>query len=145
MIEHVKKVWGSEDWLVNNDKYCTKFLNLNRGYECSVHYHVKKDETFYVLCGEVELFVVDLKKIVMPLLPVMDDDEVEAYHKTILSKKDIIIPKLKRIVLKHGEQFRLKPYTAHKFRSLTFAAKLLEASTTHYEEDSYRLTNSQKL
>ncbi|MGV8152048.1 MAG: cupin domain-containing protein [Candidatus Nanoarchaeia archaeon] len=48
-----KKVWGSEEWLVNNEKYCSKFLNLKKGYQCSIHYHKNKDETFYVLSGKV--------------------------------------------------------------------------------------------
>ena len=49
----VMKVWGSEEWVVNNDKYCGKILNLNKGYRCSVHYHKNKTETFYVLQGKV--------------------------------------------------------------------------------------------
>lgn len=48
-----KKVWGSEEWLVNTNKYCGKFLNLKKGYQCSMHYHKNKDETFYILKGKV--------------------------------------------------------------------------------------------
>ena len=47
----VPKVWGSEEWIVNNDLYCGKILNLNLGWRCSVHYHKKKHETFYLLQG----------------------------------------------------------------------------------------------
>ena len=57
MIKFVNKVWGSENWLVNNKKYCAKFLNLKKGYQCSYHYHKKKDETFYCLEGCVKLIV----------------------------------------------------------------------------------------
>jgi len=53
MEEIHKKVWGSEEWIVNTDMYCGKILNLNKGYRCSMHYHKDKDETFYVLSGEV--------------------------------------------------------------------------------------------
>jgi len=59
----VKKIWGSEEWIVNTDKYCGKLLNLNRGYRCSMHHHKKKDETFYVLRGKVLLEVEGKNKI----------------------------------------------------------------------------------
>ena len=64
MIKKVKKIWGSEEWLVNNELYCCKILNLKKGYRCSIHYHKVKDETFYVLKGIVllELFG---KKIIL--------------------------------------------------------------------------------
>jgi D-lyxose ketol-isomerase len=141
MINHVKKVWGSEDWLVLNNLYCAKFLNLNRGYECSVHYHAIKDETFYILAGEIELFTLDLKELPVKSFDVKDK-VITAY---VELGSEGLEKKMKRHVLKHGDQFRLQPYVAHKFRSLTFAAKLLEVSTTHMEDDSYRLTESRKL
>lgn len=49
----VSKVWGSEEWVTNNDKYCGKILNLNQGFRCSIHYHKEKHETFYLLSGRV--------------------------------------------------------------------------------------------
>ena len=50
-----EKVWGSENWLVNNDKYCAKILTLNKGARCSFHYHNIKDETFIIMQGTVVL------------------------------------------------------------------------------------------
>ncbi len=47
-----KKVWGREEWLVNTDKYCGKFLNVDKGYRSSIHHHRNKDETFYLLEGK---------------------------------------------------------------------------------------------
>jgi mannose-6-phosphate isomerase-like protein (cupin superfamily) len=55
MINYVEKIWGSEEWLVNNDKYCAKYLNLKENTQCSLHYHIKKDETFYILEGTILL------------------------------------------------------------------------------------------
>jgi mannose-6-phosphate isomerase-like protein (cupin superfamily) len=52
----VKKEWGEEQWLVNRD-YCGKRLLLKRGYRCSLHHHPVKDETFYILSGEMRLEV----------------------------------------------------------------------------------------
>ncbi|MCK4650753.1 cupin domain-containing protein [Candidatus Babeliales bacterium] len=53
LINFVKKVWGHEEWIVNNPKYCGKKLVLKKGYRCSIHKHDIKDETFYILSGKV--------------------------------------------------------------------------------------------
>jgi mannose-6-phosphate isomerase len=54
MFKVVPKVWGAEQWIVNKD-YCGKFLHLRKGAQCSLHYHERKDETFYVMVGLVLL------------------------------------------------------------------------------------------
>lgn len=55
----VPKLWGYEKWLENNDKYCCKLLSLNKGYQCSLHYHKDKDEMFVVTKGHVRLELED--------------------------------------------------------------------------------------
>ncbi|MEQ1848248.1 MAG: cupin domain-containing protein, partial [Nitrospira sp.] len=54
-MKKVKKIWGDEEWIVNNNLYCGKILNLKKDYFCSFHFHKIKDETFFVLSGKVEL------------------------------------------------------------------------------------------
>ncbi len=49
----VEKVWGSELWIVNTQRYCGKKLTLRQGMQCSLHWHECKDETFYVHSGLV--------------------------------------------------------------------------------------------
>jgi len=49
------KLWGHEEWIANTDKYCGKRLILKKGYQCSLHYHKKKDETFYIDEGKVRM------------------------------------------------------------------------------------------
>lgn len=142
MINNVKKNWGNEEWLVNNDLYCSKYLNLIKGYQCSVHYHAIKDETFYVLEGTVKLSVVDIRDYIMILSPMLAEGEETLVYQAVLKRKVELIDGLKVITLNKGDQFRLKPYMAHKFTSVSETAKILEVSTTHYEEDSYRLTES---
>lgn len=51
----VKKTWGNEVVIENNDKYCCKFLNIKRRHKSSIHYHKIKDETFFVLKGKIIL------------------------------------------------------------------------------------------
>jgi N-acetylneuraminate synthase len=55
LVNFVEKVWGHEEWIVNNSKYCGKKLVLKKGYRCSIHKHDIKDETFYILHGKVLL------------------------------------------------------------------------------------------
>lgn len=52
-IKTVEKVWGRELWLVNNSDYCSKILEIKPGYQCSLHFHKIKHETFVILRGAV--------------------------------------------------------------------------------------------
>jgi mannose-6-phosphate isomerase-like protein (cupin superfamily) len=52
-IKIVEKVWGRELWLVNEENYCAKILQIKQWYQCSKHYHPIKHETFIVLTGVV--------------------------------------------------------------------------------------------
>jgi len=54
-VKIVPKVWGCEEWIVNNDKYCGKLLKIKKGAQSSLHYHIKKMETFYCIKGQVRL------------------------------------------------------------------------------------------
>lgn len=56
-MEFVKKAWGHELIVCNNDKYCGKILKVKEGYQCSIHCHPDKDETFLVMKGVVEMRV----------------------------------------------------------------------------------------
>jgi mannose-6-phosphate isomerase-like protein (cupin superfamily) len=103
------KVWGSEEWIANTEKYCGKILNLKKGFRCSIHYHKNKDETFYILSGEVLMEVNENAK-----------------------------------VMKKGETQRIAPGTKHRFTGLA-NSKIIEFSTHHEEEDSYRDTQSEKV
>lgn len=50
----VPKLWGHEEWIVNDSKYCGKKLVFKaRGYACSLHFHKIKDETFYIAKGSI--------------------------------------------------------------------------------------------
>lgn len=47
----VEKGWGAENIWVTNDLYCGKLLQFKTGAKFSMHFHAKKDETWYVLGG----------------------------------------------------------------------------------------------
>jgi mannose-6-phosphate isomerase-like protein (cupin superfamily) len=48
---HHSKVWGTEIWLINSPLYCAKLLILAPAMQCSLHRHLKKTETFFILQG----------------------------------------------------------------------------------------------
>ena len=54
-MKTVPKEWGEEQWIVNNNKYCGKKMLIKKGFYCSYHFHKIKEETFYILDGELEL------------------------------------------------------------------------------------------
>jgi mannose-6-phosphate isomerase len=52
-IVKVPKPWGHETIWARSDRYVGKILHINAGQELSVQYHNKKDETAYLLSGEI--------------------------------------------------------------------------------------------
>ncbi len=87
-VSEIPKGWGKELWIANTDQYCGKKLVLYKGKECSVHYHGKKDETFYVQSGKVEMVFQDR------------DGHTQ------------------RAVLRKGDKARISPGVLHRFHGL---------------------------
>jgi mannose-6-phosphate isomerase-like protein (cupin superfamily) len=56
-VRRVPKPWGHELIFAENDRYAGKILHLEAGHQLSLQYHERKDETLYVLSGEVYLSV----------------------------------------------------------------------------------------
>jgi len=120
-INHIKKKWGYERILENNNKYCGKILTVNQGYLSSLHYHKKKDETFIIESGKIQLEVGKAKK----------------------TKKGWIVH-TKTYMMEPGDKIRLKPNTVHRYKSLTKKSLILEISTQHKDNDSYRIEKSRR-
>lgn len=53
------KPWGYEHLIEKNDKYVMKKLFMRAGHRCSLQYHERKHETFYVLSGTMNFYVGD--------------------------------------------------------------------------------------
>ena len=110
----VAKLWGLEEWLVNNEKYCAKFLWLTPGFKCSLHYHSVKHETFIALDGLIRVEYYPDGKLVDTLLNG--------------ARRDTLT---------------LPPNTPHRFWSIGgMGGLLLEVSTTHSDTDVTRLEPS---
>ena len=55
--QRVPKPWGYELIYAKTGRYVGKILHINRGESLSLQYHEMKDETLYVVAGELELTV----------------------------------------------------------------------------------------
>ena len=88
-IGTVPKPWGHETIWAITDRYVGKILHINAGHELSVQYHNVKDETVYLLSGQIVYRV----------------------------KSDAGL--LEDVQLKRGESFRITPGTVHQMVALT--------------------------
>ena len=56
----VDKVWGYELWVHNDEEYCGKLLVFEEAYaNFSMHYHLKKKESWYVQEGSFKFDWID--------------------------------------------------------------------------------------
>jgi mannose-6-phosphate isomerase len=88
-VVRVAKPWGHETIWARSDRYVGKILHINAGHELSVQYHNRKDETIYLLSGEM-------------VYRVQGEDEA-----------------LDDVRLRIGESFRNTPGTIHQMVAVT--------------------------
>ena len=108
-VEIVLKGWGKEIIFVNNDEYCGKLLCFEKGKKFSMHYHIKKKETWYVSKGSFILIWVETGS--------------GTTHTEYLKLGDVITNE-------RGEP--------HQLIALE-DAEVFEVSTKHYDDDSFRM------
>jgi mannose-6-phosphate isomerase len=105
-ITHVTKPWGYETIWAHTDAYLGKILHINAGHALSVQYHNVKDETVYLLSGE--------------LIYRIWEGEGE-------SKQP------RDVGLRIGEAYRIMPGTIHQMEAVT-DCDILEVSTPHLND-----------
>ena len=105
----VPKGWGEEIIIENNELYCGKILIFKQGCKFSMHYHINKDETWWVEYGE--------------FLYRWIDTETAEIHDSLLNEGDIV---------------RQRPGQPHQLQALT-NGRIFEVSTHHEDSDSYRV------
>ena len=103
-VRFVEKPWGHEVIWAHTPHYVGKILHIKAGQALSVQYHERKDETIYLLSGEM----------IYRIGSVGDAD-------------------LKVISLKAGESFRNEPGMVHQMEAVT-DCDVLEASTPHLDD-----------
>jgi mannose-6-phosphate isomerase-like protein (cupin superfamily) len=117
-IQHPKKVekkWGHELWIHNNTDYCGKLLVFTKsGNKFSMHYHMIKDETWYVQKGAFQFDWIDT------------ENGERCYTQ-----------------IQEGDVIEIKKGLPHQLTALTEEATVFEVSTQHFDEDSYRIYRNQ--
>jgi len=67
-VKRVPKPWGYELIFAKTDRYVGKILHINRGESLSLQYHEIKEETLFVVAGELKLTIeVDGDRRELPL------------------------------------------------------------------------------
>ena len=117
-IQHPKKVekkWGYELWIHNDADYCGKLLVFTKsGNKFSMHYHMIKDETWYVQKGAFQFDWIDTENGERCITQIQEGDVIE-----------------------------IKKGLPHQLMALTEEATIFEVSTQHFDEDSYRIYRNQ--
>ena len=103
-VRRVEKPWGHETIWAHTDRYVGKILHIKAGEALSVQYHVKKDETVYLLTGEMAYWVK------------LDGDDEPTDQR-----------------LRVGDAFRITPGTVHYMQAIT-DCDVLEASTPELDD-----------
>jgi len=103
-VRKVSKPWGHEIIWAHTDRYVGKILHVKAGEKLSIQYHERKDETVYLLSGEMKYWV---------QLP--GDTELRD----------------QRLVA--GQSFRITPHTIHAIEAVT-DIDVLEASTPELDD-----------
>lgn len=107
----VPKGWGHEEWIWNDEKYCGKRLVFKPGKKCSMHFHIKKHETFYMERGHLTVDLIT-----------KSGEKVRHY----------LIP---------GDSLEIPPGLMHQITNeqKDEQSVLFEFSTQHFNSDSYRV------
>jgi quercetin dioxygenase-like cupin family protein len=106
----IPKGWGHELIIHNCPEYCGKILVFKRGCKFSMHYHILKQETWYVNKGTFTFTYIDTVKAIT--------------HKRTLKLGDVV-------TIKRG--------MPHQLLALE-DGEILEISTEHFDSDSYRIS-----
>lgn len=108
--QKIKKGWGYELIIENNDKYCGKILHYDKkGSISSGHFHSLKFETFYVVKGTFSFFYWD--------------EDGNKTQKIIMTGETISIPNC----------------CPHQLVCLEDDSEIFEVSTPHSDEDVTRI------
>jgi len=76
-IRRVEKPWGYELIFAHTDRYVGKLLHIEPGAALSLQFHQRKDETFFVARGGIDLQVEEDGRMTLQRL-----EEGESYHVT---------------------------------------------------------------
>ncbi len=105
----IPKGWGHELIIVNTPKYCGKILHFHTGGKFSMHYHLLKEETWYVASGRFRFLYIDTNNATI--------------YETTLQKGDVVTNYV-------GQPHQI---------ICEEEGDIFETSTQHFDSDSYRV------
>ena len=106
---NIPKGWGHELIIVNNEKYCGKILVFKAGCKFSMHYHLIKQETWYVNKGQFTFNWID----------------------TNTAERNTLY-------LREGDVVTIPIGMPHQLTAIE-EGEIFEISTEHFDSDSYRV------
>ena len=105
-IPFVNKPWGYERVFAHTDTYVGKYMFIEEGHQLSRQYHEHKDETIFVLAGQ----------LIIEIGP--DEDST-----------------ITKVGVEVGEAYHITPGTIHRFcASEGVAVELIEVSTPELQD-----------
>jgi D-lyxose ketol-isomerase len=127
-LRRVEKEWGHELWVHNSPMYCGKILVVKPGRQCSFHYHARKHETFILVEGRCLIFLGERGPVTMP--PPAGWVTAPGFHEVAVGEWHVLEP---------GSTIEIQPYQVHAIKALDEPARIIEFSTQHTDDDSYRV------
>ncbi len=98
-------------WIHNDEEYCGKLLVFHKeGNKFSMHYHIKKKETWFVQSGSFLFKWIDVEN-----------------------------GKIESRAIVNGESVLIERGLPHQLIALEDNSTIFEVSTQHFDEDSYRI------
>ena len=105
---------------------------IKYGKRCSIHYHKKKTETFFVESGILRVLL--FPSIVINSFEYLKDKIEPGKLEKQLHKF------AEEHILKLEDKLRIEPWTLHQFHGAIEGETIFfEFSTQHFEDDSYRI------
>ncbi len=105
----VPKGWGHEIVIVNNELYCGKILVFKAGCKFSMHYHIIKQETWYVNKGSFQFRWINT-----------EDASIQSMELSV------------------GDVVTIPIGMPHQLEAVE-DGEIFEISTQHFDSDSYRV------
>jgi quercetin dioxygenase-like cupin family protein len=132
-IKTVPKPWGHETIWAKTDRYVGKILHIKAGQALSVQYHNRKDETVYLLSGQLKYWV-QLSGADAPgsRLQTPGPHRSAGTGETPVAARSPI-PEMADVRLQVGDAFRITPGTIHYMEAVT-DCDVLEVSTPELED-----------
>lgn len=113
---YIQKPWGYELIIHNDELYCGKILFIRAGFCISLQHHKRKTETFFLQSGSLKCKFSDPESFVSP-----EDTEI--------------------VLMEPGDVKEIPVGYIHQVLAMEDST-IIEFSTQHFDDDTYRLSTT---